>query len=247
MTEPFHPNYMTIKLATGGHGSGEGAGCFVEVAGLLHTGQWTGDKPDCFCSALAAFGRCVNDWLRDDERHVLWPYTLRMGGTNDGRSVERAFRFVDWAVREVTPVALEARGLVDAARLLRQATPVVDETTARDAAAAAAAANAAAYAATAATYAAATATDAAYAATDAAYAAANAAANGVATATSYAAYGAAAVGGNAAVAVGARLLVIDMCLAILDELCPPAPTADQCARLAWDALESLNTDKQEIA
>jgi hypothetical protein len=184
MTESFHPSYMTIKLASGGHLPDEGAGCFVEVAGLLHTGQWTGDKPDCFCSALAAFGRCVNDWLRDDERHVLWPYTLRMGGTNDGRSVERAFRFVDWAVREVTPVALEARGLVDAARLLRQATPVVDETTARDAAAAADA---------------------------------------------------------------ARLLVIDMCLAILDELCPPAPTADQCARLAWDALESLNTDKQEIA
>jgi hypothetical protein len=165
----------------------------VEVAGLLHTGQWTGDNPDCFCPALAAFGRCVNDWLRDDERHVLWPYTLRMGGTNDGRSVERAFRFVDWAVREVTPVALEARGLVDAARLLRQATPVVDETTAR-AAAAAAAANAAAayaYAATAAARhaaTAATAADAAYAATAAAYAAANAAATAAATATAYAAY-----------------------------------------------------------
>jgi hypothetical protein len=221
----------------------------VEVAGLLHTGQWTGDKPDCFCSALAAFGRCVNDWLRDDERHVLWPYTLRMGGTNDGRSVERAFRFVDWAVREVTPVALEARGLVDAARLLRQATPVVDETTARDAAAAAAAANAAAYAATAATAAAATATDAAYAATAAAYAAANAAANG-AHRHLLRRLRAAAAAANAAVAAAAnaaRPLVIDMCLAILDELCPPAPTADQCARLAWDALESLNTDKQEIA
>jgi hypothetical protein len=219
-----HPNYMTITLASGKHSPGQGAGCFVEVAGLLHTGQWTGDNPDCFCPALAAFGRCVNDWLRDDERHVLWPYTLRMGGTNDGRSVERAFRFADWAVREVTPVALEARGLVDAARLLRQATPVVDETTAR---AAAAAANAANYAANAANYAVA---DAA----DAANYAANAAANGAA----YAAYAAAYAAANAA-AHAARPLVIDMCLAILDELCPPAPTADQCARLAWDALEPL--------
>jgi hypothetical protein len=197
-------NHQTIRLAKGSHKPTEGRGCFVEVAGLLHTGRWTGDAPDCFCPALMAFGRKFNDWLRDDERHVLWPFTLRMGGTaDDGRLRERGIRFADLAVREVAPLALEARGRAAyAAHCVAYA--------AADAADAAAA------------YAAAAAADAAYAA--AAYAAA--------------AYAAAAYAAAAA-AFADRQRAIDLCLAVLDELCPSAPCAQDAELLNWAALQSL--------
>jgi hypothetical protein len=220
-------NHQTIRLAKGSHKPTEGRGCFVEVAGLLHTGRWTGDAPDCFCPALMAFGRKFNDWLRDDERHVLWPFTLRMGGTaDDGRLRERGIRFADLAVREVAPLALEARGRAEDAARLRALAPVVDR---QSAACAAYAAHCVAYAAAAADAADAAAAYAAAAAADAAYAAAAYAA---------AAYAAAAYAAAAA-AFADRQRAIDLCLAVLDELCPSAPCAQDAELLNWAALQSL--------
>jgi hypothetical protein len=221
-------NHQTIRLAKGSHKPTEGRGCFVEVAGLLHTGRWTGDAPDCFCPALMAFGRKFNDWLRDDERHVLWPFTLRMGGTaDDGRLRERGIRFADLAVREVAPLALEARGRAEDAARLRALAPVVDRQSAA----------CAAYAAHCVAYAAADAADAAACAADAA-SAAHAAACAADAAYADAAYAAAAYAAAAA-AFADRQRAIDLCLAVLDELCPSAPCAQDAELLNWAALQSL--------
>lgn len=54
-------------------------------------------------------GRIVNDSLRDDERHVLMPYTLRFGGTNDGTSRQRTVRIIDWYARTLIPWRLDWR------------------------------------------------------------------------------------------------------------------------------------------
>jgi hypothetical protein len=108
MTTP-HPNYQTIRLAKGHHLPGDNEGCLVEVAGLLHKREWTGDRPKCFCPVLMTLGRVVNDSLRDDERHVLMPYTLRFGGTNDGTSRQRTVRIVDWYARTLMPWRLDRR------------------------------------------------------------------------------------------------------------------------------------------
>jgi hypothetical protein len=207
--ERIGANHQTIRLAKGAHKPTDGEGCFVEVAGLLHTGQWTGDSPNCFCPALTAFCRVLNDWLRDDERHVLWPFTLRMGETaGDGRLLERGFRFADLAVRELAPVALDAAGRSDDAERLRVLPVVVDPESASAAAVAAAASAAAASAA-------------------AAHAVAASAAAALAVAVAYDA------------AHADRQRVIDLCLAVLDELCPPAPCAQDAELLNWAALRSL--------
>jgi hypothetical protein len=108
MTTP-HPNYQTIRLAKGHHLPGDNEGCLVEVAGLLHKREWTGDGPKCFCPVLMNVGRIVNDSLRDDERHVLMPYTLRFGGTNDGTSRQRTVRIIDWYARTLIPWRLDWR------------------------------------------------------------------------------------------------------------------------------------------
>jgi hypothetical protein len=255
--ERIGANHQTIRLAKGAHKPTDGEGCFVEVAGLLHTGQWTGDSPNCFCPALTAFCRVLNDWLRDDERHVLWPFTLRMGETaGDGRLLERGFRFADLAVRELAPVALDAAGRSDDAERLRVLPVVVDPESASAAAVAAAASAAAASAAAAHAVAA----SAAAALAVAVAAAARAAAHAHAAAAIVAAYDAARAAAHAAASVAAahavaasaaagavaydaahadRQRVIDLCLAVLDELCPPAPCAQDAELLNWAALRSL--------
>jgi hypothetical protein len=220
-------HYQTIRLARGSHEESQGYGCFVEVAGLLHTGQWTGDAPDCFCPALTLFGRVFNDCLRDDERHVLWPFTLRMGGTaDDGRLQERGFRFADLAVREMAPLTLEANGGAEDAARLRALAPVIDRESARYAAAAVADAASAA------------------AAWVAAGAAAGAAAAAVADAASAAAAWVAAGAAARTVALNVanaadRQQIINLGLKALDELCPPAPTAQDAELLNWAALDPL--------
>lgn len=89
-------NYQTVKLSSGAHTQGDGKGCFMEVVSMLNREEWS-DHPDCTCPAIAAFMRAFNDWLNDDERHVLWPYTTRVVGTNDGDHVIRAHLFAEFA------------------------------------------------------------------------------------------------------------------------------------------------------
>lgn len=89
-------SYQTVKMSSGAHQAGEGAGCFMEVVSMLNREEWS-DRPECTCPAIAAFMRAFNDWLTDDERHLLWPYTTRVVGTNDGDHVIRAHWFAEFA------------------------------------------------------------------------------------------------------------------------------------------------------
>jgi hypothetical protein len=195
-------NAKTVKLESGVHGPGEGKACVMEVVSMLAGESFT-DSPECACPVLSEFARQTNDWMKDDERHLLWPFTTRLAGSKADRETEqkRTYRMADWACREVTPLALEAASKDEAARSLRELAPVTDR---ESAAAAHAYAAHAAYAA-----------HGAYAARTAAAHAAYAAR----TAAAHAAYAAHAAAADYAY----RPTILQMRLDLLDELCPPAP------------------------
>jgi hypothetical protein len=230
-------------LKHGSHARPEDGVCLMEAVAWV-AGEAHSDHPACACPVLAAFGRQLNDRLRDEERDLLVRFVPRLVGSRATAAVERErmFALADAAVRRFLPFALEAAGRdADAARL-RGLAPIVDRASALKgqkaaAAYADAAANAAAAAYADAAYAAAAYADAAYAAAyaaanaaaayaAAAYAAAYAAANAADAADAANAYVAAAAG-RAADAAGAarasRQRVIDEALTVFDELLPAAP------------------------
>jgi hypothetical protein len=94
----------------------------THLAGERHS-----DRPSCVCPSLREFTVRVNDAMSDAERQRLRPYLGRMIGTaGDGRAPARAYRLVDWAVREVAPLAMDAGGRADVARTLRALAGVRD-------------------------------------------------------------------------------------------------------------------------
>jgi len=173
----------TITLSTGSHQNiGDGA-CLLELTSWLADEPWS-DQPRCVSPVLAAFGRNLNDHLFADHLADLKPFAPRLIGTAGHRDIDQqaAYLLADWALRDITPHALDVIGLTDHAATLRALAPVVDRESARTAkeayrAAAASAASSAADAAYAASYAsaaaaaAAAASDYAASAADAAYAA----------------------------------------------------------------------------
>lgn len=204
-------NVKTIKLESGSHEPSEGKGCVMEIVSMLAGEKWT-DTPDCACPVLTSFAIATNDWMDDDERQLLWPFTTRLVGSRGGPTTtrDRALRMADWACREIVPLAMEAEGHKAEADKARSLNPIVGMESAlmaRDALqsyATHAATNAATYAAYAANY-----------ATDAAHAAHAANAAHAATAA------------NAAARYPAdRSTLIQMRISLLDELCPPAPLPD---------------------
>ena len=207
----MHPNYKSLRLAAGAHAEGSGQGCLLEITSYLYGESWS-DHPACVSPSLAAFGRATNDWMNDEERQLLLPFTVRLGNTADSALEQaRGFAFADFAVRGAAPIGLECVGLADEAAKLRALTPIVDRVSARAAAAAAAA------------YAVARAADCA--ARAAAYA------DCAARAAAYAADCAAAD------AVDARATLVRESVALLDRLCPPLP-ADTSA-LRWDRTATI--------
>ena len=164
----FNPETGKIIHLTHGAGNGVDTACLMTASNMLCGRGADGDYNSCVCLVIRSFIITTNDAMPEALLGELYgPLAWEILGTRtDDPSVERqrAYRFSDWAVREVAPIALDAKGLHEQAAKLRGLEPVVDQPTAADAGNAA---NAAAHAACAAAYAAYAGADAAYAGADA--------------------------------------------------------------------------------
>lgn len=144
----------TITLHRGSHLDRSDGLCINEVVAWL-AGEPHGDNPSCVCPVLRRLTMAVNDRMRDAgaRTRLLMPYAPRLIGTagDPAATQRRTYIVADWAVREIAPIALDAAGMVEQAAILRALPPIVNQETARQAAAAANAA--AAYADYAAAYA----------------------------------------------------------------------------------------------
>jgi len=150
----------------------------------------------------AFFSYAARNLDKNDKR--LWPFVNRLLGSSANSCVEstRIFRLTDWAVREVSPLALEANGLLTEAASLRQLAPVNDESSA-DAARIASDSIASSWAGTRSVFAASW--------------AAKSANNNSWTAGIYA-----EIASERAIEAGAdREILLNMQVVLLDELCPP--------------------------
>jgi aminopeptidase N len=98
------PDIRNIVLANGAHDTREQGVCLLEAvawfAGLPHS-----DHPECTDVALAAFGRSLNDRLKDDERQALRDLVPSLVGTKGSPELakRRAYLLVDRHVRTVWP------------------------------------------------------------------------------------------------------------------------------------------------
>src|SRR5690606_21964817 len=82
----------------------EGA-CVMEYVSLL-AGEDFSDSPECTHPLLASAARVVNDYLPDNERHLLVPLIGRLFGTADTRESELdrrvlSVRLAAWCARRV--------------------------------------------------------------------------------------------------------------------------------------------------
>ena len=130
-------------LSRGAHVSAGDGRCAMEWVAYL-AGERHSDQPHCVCRALRQFTVRLNDSMPDDVRQRLRPYLARMIGTADDQlAPARGWRMVDWAAREVVPLALDATGHHDLADELRALRPVRQHPSAQQAADALARASAA--------------------------------------------------------------------------------------------------------
>jgi len=256
----------TFVLAHGNHGSPDDGMCLLEAAAYM-AGEPHSDHPQCVDVALAAFGRTLNDRLREDERQLLKPLLPRLIGTRATPALarRRALLLVDRHVRSIVPAFLRElphQPQPELAGRMEGLPPVVDTESARrardlacevrdaarshlKAAKKALPKNISAAAAAAADAAAAAAADA-YAAADAdadaaaaAYAAAAAAAAAAADADAAAAAAAAAYAAAAADAAAAAYAAADAAAAA-------AAYADAAAA-AWKALRRRTAERSIAA
>jgi hypothetical protein len=87
-----------VRLTPGRHASpGDGA-CVVELASVIAHEKFS-DRPDCVCSAIAAFLRGWNDRAAYADRQRLVPYAQRIVGTRESRRLTRERRdmCLEWA------------------------------------------------------------------------------------------------------------------------------------------------------
>jgi len=125
-------SYQTVKLAAGVHSPDEGWGCLLEIVSML-AGEKFSDRPQCACPIISAFARGTNDWMNDEERQLLWPFTTRLVDSKADDIVEQArtYRIADWLLREVDPLAFELAGYPAEADNIRALAPITNEETAR--------------------------------------------------------------------------------------------------------------------
>ena len=156
---------MRVIKLTHGKGNGLNQACLMTASNMLVGRGTDGDENSCVCPLLRSFIVPTNDAMPEELLAELYtPLIWEILGTRtEDREVlqARADAFVDWAVREIAPIALRCRGFEAEAAKLESLPAIIDVETARAAAHAA--------------YAAAHAANAANAAANAAYAAVNAA------------------------------------------------------------------------
>ncbi len=87
-----------IKLLKGSHAdTGDtGQGCFMNVAAYLNGDAVITDESPCVCATIKPLAIWLNDYLKDDERHVMIPFIERALGsaTDDKDEMERRVNLV---------------------------------------------------------------------------------------------------------------------------------------------------------
>ena len=167
--EDFGP----FTLSVGAHHDPSKGMCVMEMVSFLAGEEWS-DTPLCSSPVVAQFCQILNDRMGQSFRDRLQTYVPRLIGTASPEHEEERAEYLAWqAITVFAPIALDAAGMHEHAKLLRDfdrskglkaAVAVADEAAA---AAAHAAARATAAAAAAAAHAAAHADDAATAVADA--------------------------------------------------------------------------------
>ena len=102
-------------------------------------GEKHSDNPRCASPVIAALVRAFNDFLADDHARghylrPLIPIIIDTAGSPDLEQ-QRGYHLADYTARVLTPLTLEARGLLLEAAELRSMPPVVDTLSAHAAAA----------------------------------------------------------------------------------------------------------------
>jgi len=105
----------------------------LEVAAALARPGVDIAAPDRVCSTLYEFAVRTRDSLRSDESPHLWQFAARLVDSQTDPATEsvRAFRFADWAVRELLPFVLESGQRSDDAKRLHELDPIVNQATAQ--------------------------------------------------------------------------------------------------------------------
>ena len=131
MTTTIDPD--TIRLARGSHRDCEDGMCLFEGYNVLKYGTHTDRCPDDVSPVLHRFGLGLNDALPDEPRQRLAVYLPRPGrpspldGTaGDGLDEVCRHMAVDWSVRVVAPLWLDAAGRLEVAAELRGWAPITD-------------------------------------------------------------------------------------------------------------------------
>ena len=120
-------------LGHGSHASWLDGACLMEAVAYV-AGEPHSDSPECACSVLSSIGRTLNDSYDDDERQLLAQLIPRLVGTRSTIEVtrKRSYVMADAAIREITPMGIEAMW-PDLAARLRGIAPIVDTESAREA------------------------------------------------------------------------------------------------------------------
>jgi hypothetical protein len=121
---------INFTLAHGAHGRFDQGACLMEAVAYV-AGEPHSDHPTCASPILSAIGRGLNDRFRDEERQLLAPLIPRLVGTLAPWEIERkrAYAMVDAAIREITPMGLDATW-TDLAGRMRAIAPIVDRASA---------------------------------------------------------------------------------------------------------------------
>jgi hypothetical protein len=91
------------------------------------------DRPKCADSVLTNFGMKLNDRFTDDERQLLRPLIPLLVGTAGSMELrrKRSFYLVDFVIRQITPLAMDATNQPELAAKLRGIGPITDTASAR--------------------------------------------------------------------------------------------------------------------
>ncbi len=113
-----------FKLSHGSHKSFEDGMCAMEAVAYI-AGEPHSDHPSCASPVLARHCIRLNDRWNDEERQLLLAVIPKLVGTrgDTARHINQMFVLVDASLREIVPIAFEARGHTDLTAQLRGLAP----------------------------------------------------------------------------------------------------------------------------
>jgi hypothetical protein len=121
MTQVNYERLKELETLTLRQGTGKSLDeriCVMQAVDYVTTGGLS-DHPDCACSALTRYAITVNDRADDEQRQKLKPLILKLVGTRDGKTKERAEFLAHHSITVVLPLLVEQLGLTSEAEKLR--------------------------------------------------------------------------------------------------------------------------------